>query len=99
MAAGGGFTASGEDEILHRRQGVIERLKGLLQPLNHRLTECLITGHSEFTTDIEQVVLDLTEQRLLPVILSQCRTQQADPGVKLIGFTDALDTDVILITA
>ena len=59
MTRGGGLAAAGQDEILQWRQLAVEIVQRFLQASDRGLADRLVSGHAQFTTEVEQAVLDV----------------------------------------
>src|SRR5262249_27849362 len=91
MTCGGGRSATRQNELLQRRQRVIESVARLLHARNPLCRDDLIAGTAQVTSEIEQLMLDLGEKRRHVCGQSRYGQQYTDHAVELIHRSVGLD--------
>jgi hypothetical protein len=99
VAGGGGRPAAGQDEILERRQRIVEAIQKLLELRDAPGLDRLRAGDAQLAAQVEQIVLDLREATRHVGRNSRRREDHADGAVGLVDRAIRLDPDMILADA
>ena len=91
----GGTGASRQDELLQRREIGVVVLDRALQPVDVRRGDRLVAGNRQLPAEIEEIVLDVGQQRPHGV-LHVFREHDADRRVELVDGADRFDARAVL---
>ncbi len=96
MAGGRRRAAAGQYELLQGRQGLVEFVQHRFEPIDMRRLDHAMPGNAQFTSQIEQVVLDFRETA--GDARRQCGDAQdhADRAVGLVDGAVGLDPQIFL---
>ncbi|MNZ82864.1 hypothetical protein D3C78_1015730 [compost metagenome] len=95
MGLGRGARARGQDELLQARQlGVVVR-QGIVELQQAFVLEQLVAGNRQFAAQVEQLVLDIDQQRahVLRQVLAQ---QQADVRIEFVHVAHGVGPSAVL---